>query len=46
MKKKTHPFSTALCELYGLVEMLIVGKWVEAQGYVILSTKAPKHKNT
>ncbi len=46
VKKKTHPYSTALCELYGLVEMLIVGKWVEAQGYVILSTKAPKHKNT
>ncbi len=39
MKKKTHPYSTALCELYGLVEMLIVGKWVEAQGYIVLGRK-------
>ncbi len=39
LKKKIHPFSTALCELYGLVEMLVVGKWVEAQGYVILGRK-------
>lgn len=39
IKKKTHPFSTALAELYGLVEMLTVGRWVESQGYVILGKK-------
>lgn len=39
LKKKLHPYSTALCELYGLVEMYLVGKWVEAQGYVILARK-------
>ncbi len=38
-KKKTHPYSTALCELCGLVEMLVVGKWIEAQGYIILGRK-------
>ncbi|MFH1947376.1 MAG: class I SAM-dependent methyltransferase [Candidatus Magasanikbacteria bacterium] len=42
LKKKTHPYSTALCELYGLVEMLVVGKWVEAQGYVVLGRKRCK----
>jgi len=39
LKKKTHPYSTAFCELYGLVEMYLVGKWVEAQGYVVLGRK-------
>ena len=38
-KKILHPFSTALCELYGLVEIYVVGKWVEAQGYIILARK-------
>lgn len=39
LKKKTHPYSTAACELYGLLEMYAVGKWVEAQGYVVLGRK-------
>ncbi|GEM_PF-923695 len=39
LKKKTHPYSTAVCELYGLLEMYAVGKWVEAQGYVVLGRK-------
>ena len=39
VKKKLHPYSTAWSELYGLVEMYLVGKWVEAQGYVILAKK-------
>jgi len=39
VKKKTHPYSTALCELYGLVEMLTVGRWIEAQGYIVLGKK-------
>jgi len=38
-KKKLHPYSTALCELYGLIEMYVVGKFIEAQGYVILAKK-------
>lgn len=38
-KKKTHPYSTALSELYGLVEALFIGRWVESQGYVILGKK-------
>ncbi len=39
VKKKTHPVSTALGELYGLVEMLTLGRWLEAQGYIILAKK-------
>lgn len=44
IKKKTHPFSTALTELYGLIEMLTIGRWLESQGYVILARKDPKVK--
>jgi len=45
IKQKTHPFSTAFWELYGLVEMLTVGRWVESQGYIVLGIKYPKaHK--
>ena len=39
LKKKFHPYSTAAAELYGLVEMLTLGRWLEAQGYVILGRK-------
>lgn len=39
IKKKTHPFSTAAAELYGLVEMYVIGRWVEPQGYIILAKK-------
>ncbi len=39
LKKKTHPYSTAAVELYGLVEMLTIGRWVESQGYIILAKK-------
>jgi ubiquinone/menaquinone biosynthesis C-methylase UbiE len=39
LKKKTHPYSTAFGELYGLVEMLLIGKYIESQGYVILAKK-------
>ncbi len=39
IKKKTHPFSTACCEFYSLAEMLIIGRWVESQGYVVLGRK-------
>jgi ubiquinone/menaquinone biosynthesis C-methylase UbiE len=39
IKKILHPVSTAGCELYGLVEMYVVGKYVEAQGYIILAKK-------
>ncbi len=39
LKKKTHPFSTAAGELYGFVEMLLLGPWLETQGYIILAKK-------
>lgn len=39
VKRKLYPFSTAFCELYCLAEMLTIGRWVEAQGYVILGKK-------
>ena len=45
LKKKTHPFSTAAAELYGLVESFLVGSFVESQGYVVLARKQEnKHK--
>lgn len=43
IKQKTHPLSTALCEFYGLVEMLTIGRWLKTQGYVILGKKRRKH---
>jgi len=39
VKKKLHPYSTAAAELYGLFEMLTIGRFVEGQGYVILAKK-------
>ncbi|MBT3538997.1 class I SAM-dependent methyltransferase [Candidatus Parcubacteria bacterium] len=42
VKKKTHPFSTAFWELYGLIEMVTIGRWIESQGYVILGVKSSK----
>ncbi|PIT86311.1 MAG: hypothetical protein COU33_03900 [Candidatus Magasanikbacteria bacterium CG10_big_fil_rev_8_21_14_0_10_43_6] len=39
LKQWTHPFSTAAAELYGLVEMYVFGRFVEAQGYIILAKK-------
>ncbi|MFH1286780.1 MAG: class I SAM-dependent methyltransferase [Candidatus Magasanikbacteria bacterium] len=39
LKKKTHPFSTAIGEVYTLAEMLTLGRFVESQGYVILAKK-------
>lgn len=38
-KKKTHPYSTAAGELYSLVEMMTLGRFIESQGYVILAKK-------
>ncbi len=43
LKKKTHPYSTAAAELYGLIEMLTLGRFTESQGYVILAEKAKKY---
>jgi len=42
IKMFTRPFSLAVCEFYGLIEMLTIGRWVESQGYVILSRKSVK----
>ncbi|MBI5254323.1 class I SAM-dependent methyltransferase [Candidatus Falkowbacteria bacterium] len=39
IKKMFHPFSTALCELCCLIEMLTIGRFIEAQGYVVLGKK-------
>lgn len=39
IKKKTHPYSTAMAELYSLLEMFAIGRWVESQGYVVLCRK-------
>ncbi len=39
LKKKTHPYSTALAELYGLLEMVTLGRKLESQGYVILAKR-------
>lgn len=39
LKKKTQPVSIALAELYGLVEMLTLGRFLEVQGYIILAKK-------
>lgn len=38
-KKRTHPYSAAAAELYGLLEMVTIGRWVESQGYIILACK-------
>jgi 2-polyprenyl-3-methyl-5-hydroxy-6-metoxy-1,4-benzoquinol methylase len=40
LKKIFHPVSTATAELYGLLEAKIIGKKVEAQGYIITSRKS------
>lgn len=39
IKKKTHPYSTALVELYALAEMLTIGRVIESQGYIIIAHK-------
>jgi ubiquinone/menaquinone biosynthesis C-methylase UbiE len=39
IKRVTHPVSAALAELWGLVEMLAIGRWGESQGYIILAKK-------
>ena len=39
LKRAARPFSIAAAELYGLIEMMVLGKWVESQGYVILAKK-------
>ncbi|MBD3311283.1 MAG: methyltransferase domain-containing protein [Candidatus Magasanikbacteria bacterium] len=39
IKKKLHPYSAAVCELVGLIEMVTVGRFLESQGYIILAKK-------
>jgi ubiquinone/menaquinone biosynthesis C-methylase UbiE len=46
IKKKTHPISTAAAELYSLVELVTLGRWVESQGYIILAKKVQDHEHT
>jgi len=42
VKKIMHPVSSAWIELCGLIEAAVIGRWVEAQGYVILARKIPE----
>lgn len=46
VKVYTKPFSLALSELYGLFEILIVGRWIESQGYIIYAFKDKVPVNT
>ena len=39
IKKKMHPVSTAVAELYSLIELVTIGRYVESQGYVIIGRK-------
>jgi hypothetical protein len=39
LKKKLRPASIAVAELYSLIEMYTLGRFVESQGYVILAKK-------
>lgn len=38
-KKKFHPYSTAAVEVYCLLEMWTIGRFVESQGYIIVGRK-------
>jgi ubiquinone/menaquinone biosynthesis C-methylase UbiE len=40
LKEKTKPYSIAIAELYGLIEMYTFGRFVQPQGYVILARKS------
>jgi len=39
LKKITYPFSYAVAELYGLAEAILIGRWLESQGYIVLGKK-------
>ena len=39
IKKKLGIYGIAVAELYGLVEMLTIGRWIEGQGYIVLAKK-------
>jgi hypothetical protein len=39
IKKRLHPYYAAASELYGLLEMYTLGRWLEVQGYVVLAKK-------
>ncbi len=45
IKKKLHPYSSALAELYSLVELVTIGRWVESQGYVVVAKKIERGLN-
>src|SRR3989339_144591 len=45
LKQKTRPLSLAICELYSLLEMLVLGRWLESQGYVLLARKETRLKH-
>lgn len=39
IRKKTNPFYAAAAELYGFVEMRLFGRWIDAQGCIVLARK-------
>lgn len=39
LKKKSHPYYAAVAELYGLLEMYTLGRFLESQGYIVLAKK-------
>lgn len=39
LREKTHPYYAGAAELYGLVEMLTIGRVLEGQGFIILARK-------
>lgn len=39
IKKKSGVYGLAAAELYGLIEMFTIGRWIEGQGYVIFGKK-------
>lgn len=40
-KKKTHPYSMAAAEFYSLIELLTLGRFIDAQGFVIVAKNKP-----
>lgn len=45
IKKKLHPYSSALAELYSLIELVTIGRWIESQGYVVVARKIERGLN-
>ena len=42
LKRISRPASLAVCELYALIELYLLGPFVESQGYIIVAYKDPE----